>query len=85
MIHRKADGKAVSTEWHRRRREARENHHSLSEFSDIEIERYDLETAGVTGEDNPETYKGENFGPDPIRKPHDMRDDPFRGGKGEGR
>lgn len=79
-LYAKGGGKAVWSEWHERRREARENHHSLTEFGEIEITTYDLDTAGVTGEDNPETYMGQFFGPDPILEPTDLREEPWRGG-----
>ena len=48
--------KPLDGEWHRFRQEARESAFSINEFSDEEITRYDLETARITGKENPRTY-----------------------------
>jgi hypothetical protein len=46
----------VNEEWHRKRAEARRTAFSKFEFGPIEREKYDLDTAGITGEDNPRSY-----------------------------
>lgn len=46
----------VWEEWHRKRIEARQTAFSTDEFGDIEITKFDLDTAGITGQDNPRTY-----------------------------
>lgn len=38
------------------RERARREAMSVEEFGEIERERYDLDSAGITGEDNPETF-----------------------------
>lgn len=48
--------KAVWSEWHEERERARRTAFSLAEFSDEEINKYDLDTADVNGQDNPDTY-----------------------------
>ena len=53
---RSPSGKAIDSEWHTARREARENAFSINEFGDIEITRFDLDTARITGRENPDTY-----------------------------
>lgn len=50
----------VWTKWHRERQDARENAMSPEEFSPQERDAFDLDDAGVTGEDNPRTYSGED-------------------------
>jgi len=47
---------------------------SVDEFSDIEIERYDLDTARIQGESNPRTYRTEPYGDG--EEPRDIREDP---------
>jgi hypothetical protein len=49
--------KPIDPEWHRVRQEARESTFSLAEWSDEEITRYDLDTARITGRENPRSYK----------------------------
>lgn len=66
-------GSNVWAEWHRRREEARRTAMSDAEFGPIETERFDLDTADITGEDNPETFRSEPFGPS---APRDRRGDP---------
>jgi len=49
----------VDADWHRERERAREqayNSNLSSFFSEVEIIKYDLETARVDGSDNPRTY-----------------------------
>lgn len=65
MIHEKAnDGKVISSDWHRFRAEARRTAFSPEEFSQIERTEYNLDSddrlspAGVTGQDNPDSYDG---------------------------
>ncbi len=48
--------KRTDREWHSFRHAARKNAFSVNEFSDEEIVRFDLETARITGRDNPRTY-----------------------------
>jgi len=48
--------KPLDSEWHKFRQEARESAFSINEFSDEEINRYNLETARITGKENPRTY-----------------------------
>lgn len=45
-----------------RRQQARENAMSLDEFGEIEIEESDLDTARITGRENPRTYEIEPYG-----------------------
>lgn len=44
-------------EWHEMRAEARRTAFSVDEFGDIETTKFDLDTAGITGKDNPRTYQ----------------------------
>jgi hypothetical protein len=60
--------------WHEERQQARETAMSASEFGPIETEHFDLDTANITGEENPETYRTEPYGPS---EPRDRRDDPL--------
>lgn len=48
--------KRVRADWHEFRREARESAFSIEEFGDTERVEYDLDTAGITGQDNPDSY-----------------------------
>ena len=57
-------GRYVNADWHQFRAEARRTAMSEAEFDPIERERYDLDTAGINGEENPEVYITEPFGPD---------------------
>lgn len=68
--------KPVSSEWHYHREEARRTAFSLAEFSPQEINDYDLESAGVTGKFNDQSYTWER----PLwpTRRHDIRDDPTR-------
>lgn len=84
MHHEKAnDGKVVDPDWHRFRENARETAMSEEEFSSIDRGRYNLDDddelspAGITGQDNPETWTGDDVGPG-TTKPHDIREDPWR-------
>jgi len=56
LFKRSESGKHIDKEWHQQRQRAREIGFSLDEFSDEEITKYDLDTAGITGKDNPRTY-----------------------------
>lgn len=56
MFPESASAKAVDKEWHKFRQSAREDAFSLGAFSENDIIRYNLETAQITGEDNPRTY-----------------------------
>ncbi len=56
MFRRSESGKRVDADYHQFRQEARESAFSINEFSDEEINRYNLETARITGRENPRTY-----------------------------
>lgn len=49
--------KPVWSRWHQARIDARHNAFSVDEFGETDIVKYDLDTAGITGEDNPKTYQ----------------------------
>jgi len=80
------NSKVAGSEWHERRQEARETAFSPEEFSRGERTRFNLNDddhlspAGITGEDNPETYEGDDPGPGESVPPEqrDIRDDPYR-------
>jgi len=57
MFPQSADLKAVDSEFHKFREEARRTTYSKDEFSREEIIRYDLDTARITGRENPRSYK----------------------------
>lgn len=57
MFRRSRGNKPLDSEWHEKRQEARKTAFSLAEFSQEEITRYDLDTARITGRDNPRTYE----------------------------
>lgn len=57
MFKRENGQRPVDGDWHAGRENARRTAFSLAEFSEQEIERLDLETAGVNGEDNPRSYE----------------------------
>lgn len=48
---------AINEEWHRQRIRARKTAFNPETFGPIERTKYDLDTAGITGEDNPRSYK----------------------------
>lgn len=56
MFARSENLRAIDSRWHEFRQNARETAFDESEFGPIEKERYDLDTAGITGEENPRTY-----------------------------
>jgi len=56
MFKRGNSQKAIDSEWHEFRRDARSNAFDIGEFGDIDIERFDLETARITGREKPDTY-----------------------------
>lgn len=63
MQHERANGGSpIWRDWHVEREEARRSEMNEAFFGPIETERYDLDTAGITGEDNPETYRIEPYG-----------------------
>ena len=74
MLHsRDNSGRKVDSDWHHFREKARRTSFSKEEFSDIDQERYDLDTAGITGEDNPESYNGrERFDVEGDADPADL-------------
>ena len=49
--------KPIWAEWHESRQEARETAFSINEFGETEKVKYDLDTAGITGQDNIDSYK----------------------------
>jgi len=49
--------KPIWSEWHESRQEARETAFSINEFGESEKVKYDLDTAGITGQDNIKSYK----------------------------
>jgi len=49
--------KRLDERWHNARIEARRNAFSVEEFSDADRVAYDLDTAQITGKDNPLTYR----------------------------
>lgn len=67
-------GQWVNGEFLRFRAVARRTAMSAEEFGPIERERYDLDTAGITGEANPEVYQTDPYGP---HDSYDRRDDPL--------
>lgn len=69
-------GQWVSAEFLRFRAEARRTAMSEAEFDPVQREQYDLDTAGINGEENPSTYVTDPYGPhDPV----DREDDPLMG------
>lgn len=62
--------KKLRRDWHEFRIRARREAFSTDEFANSEITEYDLDTAGITGQDNPKSYQydrplnGENGTPD---------------------
>lgn len=64
LHHRGNGGQPADEEWHAFREQARKTAFSKEEFSDIDQTRFDLDTAGITGEDNPDSYDGEDVTPD---------------------
>lgn len=74
-------GRPVDGDWHAFRERARREAFSAEEFGSLDRERYDLDddaerSAGITGEDNPDTYRGEGAALDPEGR--DIREDPIR-------
>lgn len=69
MLHHKGnEGKPAWPRWHSFRDDARRDAFSEEEFGEIDQVTFDLEaddprSAGITGEDNPDTYTGENTTP----------------------
>lgn len=84
--HRANDGRPLDPEWHEFREQARRTAFSSEEFSDQERERFDLDddaerSAGITGEDNPDSYEGEDTRVEDIDgtvDPNDIREGPTR-------
>lgn len=71
----------VDADWHEFRARARREAFSPEEFDDIDRERFDLDddaerSARITGEENPDTYRGVGSGLDPQGR--DIREDPIR-------
>lgn len=57
MFRQSESAKPADEEWHEMRERARRTTFSLAEWSPEEITRWDLDTAGITGRDNPRTYR----------------------------
>jgi GH25 family lysozyme M1 (1,4-beta-N-acetylmuramidase) len=49
--------KAVDREFHEFRQRARQTGFNVDQFGDSEIAAYNLETARITGSDNPHSYR----------------------------
>ena len=49
--------KKASERWHKNRIRARRTGFNLNDFSDEEIVKYDLDTARITGSDNPRSFR----------------------------
>lgn len=56
MFKRAESAKPVDADWHEFRQTARKTAFSPDEFSETEKVKYDLDTARITGEENPRTY-----------------------------
>ena len=56
MFRRSKSARPVDGEWHQRREEARRTAFSVNEFGPAEISKFNLDTARITGEDNPLSY-----------------------------
>lgn len=77
MHHRSNSGSPVWARWHEERERARRTSFSTEEYDQIEIERYDLDTARIDGSDNPETFRTDPYGVDDARSNRrDIRNDP---------
>lgn len=70
--HARGSGRFVDEDWHAFREEARHTEHDEEVFSDIEQERFDLETARITGEEHEQAFVNEPYGDD--REPFDARE-----------
>jgi len=57
MKFRKNDGKLLTAEYYLFRENARRTAFHEENFSDADREEFDLETAGITGEDNNDNYR----------------------------
>lgn len=56
------DGRFAWREYYLRRQEAREEAMSEAEFSPIERDTFDLDTARIDGTDNPESFRVDPYG-----------------------
>jgi hypothetical protein len=56
------------------RQHARETAMSADEFGPQETEKYELQNAGITGQDNPRTYELEPYGGEKGKEPIDYRE-----------
>jgi len=68
MHHRGNEAKPAERKWRAFRERARETAFSPEQFGGPTRAHYDLDnddprSAGITGQDNPETYRGQNVGP----------------------
>lgn len=86
MIHHRAnEGRVVDPTWHNFRARAHRTAFSEEEFSDNDRERYNLDPDDawapmhITGEQNPETYRGEETDIGPRDTTTDSRDLPHIG------
>jgi len=57
MFKRGESAKPVWTDWHEFRENARKTAYSEDEFGEVDKVKYDLDTADITGRDNPRTYE----------------------------
>lgn len=60
----RTDGRHAWREWYEFRAEARRNAMDEEEFSSIQRDKFDLDTAGIGEGGNPETYTIEPYGDD---------------------
>jgi hypothetical protein len=56
LFDRTKSGKRIDSRWHSFREQARRTAVSPEEFAPSDRVHYDLDTAGITGKDNPRTY-----------------------------
>lgn len=56
-FHRSPGLKKIDSRWHKNRIRARHTGFNLTDFSDEEITKYDLDTARITGSDNPRSFR----------------------------
>ncbi len=86
MLHHRAnEGRVVDREWLEFRQRALREAYSEEEFSDLERERYNLDPDDdwqplhITGEQHPETYRGEETDREERDTTTDLRDQPWSG------
>lgn len=77
LHHRANDGSPVWKQWHIARANARHLAMDIIEYSDIEVEQFDLDTAQLTGADNPRTFTTTPSQVGDRSNPYDVRDLPM--------